>query len=317
MEESPFQVSQTEAAGLTAAALAAADAVVLLNVATLNNNQAASLQNYVRDGGKLWLAPGNRVSADTFNRQFDELLPASLIAANVLPAQDYRLIADIDRRHPALSALDVDWGARFQGYWLTAEHEQGQVLMRFDSGDAMLSERAVGAGRVALLSTSLDLGWSNLPLQGLYVPFVHEMLKYLIQPAQRQLSWQIGDLIDLREHMAGQDSLQLREPDGTTLTVRADNPIYQARMPGFLTGPGELRLAVNIAPDAANLSRIDVASVSDRVLNPETTPPVSERVRTAQLIADIEQPQRLWWWILMLTAVLLLVETWIANRTYR
>jgi hypothetical protein len=88
-------------------------------------------------------------------------------------------------------------------------------------------------------------------------------------------------------------------------------------MPGFVTGPGDFRLAVNIAPDAASLNRIDVASISDRVLNPETTPPVSERVRTAQLIADIEQPQRLWWWILLLAAVLLLLETWIANRTYR
>jgi hypothetical protein len=31
----------------------------------------------------------------------------------------------------------------------------------------------------------------------------------------------------------------------------------------------------------------------------------------------LEQPQRIWWWILLTVLVLFLLEAWIANRTYR
>jgi len=40
-------------------------------------------------------------------------------------------------------------------------------------------------------------------------------------------------------------------------------------------------------------------------------------VQTAQLIEELERPQRLWWWILGLVMLLLLMEAVIANRTYR
>jgi hypothetical protein len=31
----------------------------------------------------------------------------------------------------------------------------------------------------------------------------------------------------------------------------------------------------------------------------------------------LERPQRVWWWILCLTMLLILTEAFIANRTYR
>jgi hypothetical protein len=43
----------------------------------------------------------------------------------------------------------------------------------------------------------------------------------------------------------------------------------------------------------------------------------SRAVQTAQLIEELERPQRLWWWILGLVMLLLLMEVVIANRTYR
>ena len=323
MENSPFVVTPVSEAELTEALLAGHDTVVLLNTGNLANAQRNAVQRFVETGGSVWFAPGDRVEAGIFNQLFNDLSPAQLLNSNLLPANDYMLIADVDRRHPALAPLDVDWNARFQGYWSTQPGDQASVLMRFDSGEPMLIERTVGQGRSIMLSSSLDLGWSNFPLQGLYLPFVHELLGYLIQPPQRQRAWQVGDMIDLTEQFqdaipgSAASSLLLTEPDGGRATVNRDNPFYQARMPGFVRGPADLTLAVNIAPQAAVLTKMDVALLSDRILNPETTPPVSQQVRTAQLIAELEQPQRLWWWILLVVAALVIVETWVANRTYR
>jgi hypothetical protein len=316
MENSPFEVTVSTAAQLSAAMLREQDAVVLLNTPALATDVQLALQRFVsQDGGALWLAPGDSVSAEQFNTQFAQLSPARLQSPQVLPAGDYQLIADVDRRHPALRALNVDFGARFQGYW-ASEVADGNVLMRFDNGAPMLSERTVGQGRTMLLSSSMDLGWSNFPLQGLYLPFVHEVLTYLIQPPLRERSYLTGQMIDLSPFMSERNDLVVIEPDGNQLSLQAASPFYRARMPGLVQA-GEQVIAVNIAPEASALTRIDVANLTDRILNPETAPVVSEQVRAAQLVAEIEQPQRLWWWIVLLVMALFLIETWIANRTYR
>jgi hypothetical protein len=181
----------------------------------------------------------------------------------------------------------------------------------------MLVESQSGEGRSMLLSSSMDLAWSNFPLQGLYLPFVHEVLTYLIQPPQRERAYLVGDMIDLSSFLsADNNTLEFREPDGTLVQLTQDNPFYRARMPGFVQLE-ETTLAINVAAEAASLRRADIAALTDAVINPETTPMVSEQVRTAQLIADIEQPQRLWWWIVLLVMLLLIVEAWVANRTFR
>src|SRR5690606_38953723 len=139
MENSPFEVTVTTPADLNPAMLRDQDAVVLLNTPSLPAAVQTALERYVsEEGGALWLAPGDRVSADGFNREFAALSPALLQSQQVLASNDYQLIADIDRRHPALRALTVDFGARFQGFWTTEPQPDAVVLMRFDSGLPML-----------------------------------------------------------------------------------------------------------------------------------------------------------------------------------
>lgn len=318
MENSPFAVTQRTLAEFRAADLEQHDAVVLLNTGSLSGTQRQALQGFVTGGGSLLLAPGNRVDAADFNQQLADLSPARLTSPQVMAANDYVLIADVDRRHPALRPLDVDWSARFQGYWRSEPVSDGSVLMRYDSGDPLLLERNVGEGRAMLVTSSLDLGWSNFPLQGLYLPFVHETLTYMIQPPLQQRAWQVGDMVDLTPAFSeGVTDLSMTEPDGSSLTVSADNPFYRAHMPGFLRTQSGVNFAINIEAEAAELARVDVTVLHDRILNPDTTPAVAAGVRTAQLIAELEQPQRVWWWILLTVLVLFLLEAWIANRTYR
>lgn len=318
MENSPFSVTQITLAEFRAVDLDQHDAVVLLNTGAVAGGVPQALERFVAGGGGLLLAPGDRVDAIDFNQQMANLTPARLDNAQTLAANDYLLIADVDRRHPALSPLDVDWSARFQGYWRSEPVDDGEVLMRFDSGDPLLLERAVGDGRTMLVTSSLDLGWSNFPLQGLYLPFVHETLSYMIQPPLQQRAWQVGDMVDLTPAFGdGATQLDVIVPDGSTVTVSADNPFYRASMPGFVRSESGVNFAVNIEADAAELAQVDVTVLHDQILNPETTPNVAAGVRTAQLVAELEQPQRIWWWIILTVLLLLLLEAWIANRTYR
>ena len=91
-------------------------------------------------------------------------------------------------------------------------------------------------------------------------------------------------------------------------------------MPGLITANVdgvEVTYAINILPEESNFTRTAVATLYDRIINPDTDPTQSREVRTAQLIEELERPQRIWWWILALVMLLLLAEVLVANRTYR
>src|SRR5690606_8724018 len=68
-----------------------------------------------------------------------------------------------------------------------------RVLARFGDGGAALTEEPVGRGRVLVWSTTMDSRWNDLVLQPVFLPFVHQLVKYAAgySPAQ---PWQVvGD----------------------------------------------------------------------------------------------------------------------------
>lgn len=316
---SPFELSAVEPEALSAAALRQNDVAVLLNVGDLSNAQASALSVYVEGGGALLIAPGDRVEAERFNQQLGELLPATLLGRGELGFEDYLVIADFDRRHPILRPLDSNWSARFQAYWSLQPQPESSVLMQFDNTEAALVEKEFGAGKVILFASSMDLGWNNLPLQGLFLPFIHETLRHLVQPELKQRAYAVGERINLDPDGVA-DSVTVTDSAGEPLGFSGDGAIITAARPGLLSVEidGEAATyAVNYLPAESNLARVAPATLYDRIINPDTSPVQSRAVQTAQLVEELEQPQRLWWWLMLLVAALLFAEVLIANRTYR
>ena len=316
---SPFELEVIEPAELTAAALRQNDVAVLLNVGDLNTSQYQALTSYVQQGGSLLLAPADRVNGDVYNRQLADILPATLDGQGDLGLDDYLVIADFDRRHPILRPLNSDWSAQFQAHWSLTPREDANVLMQFDNTEPALVERSAGSGKVLLFASSLDLEWNNLALQGLFLPFVHETLRHLVQPELKQRAYQVGDRIDLGLGATDQQ-VSARNANGDAIGFSGDNAVFTADKPGLITaesGAAVTRYAVNILPRESNLTRLATATLYDDVINPETSPIRSREVQTAQLVEELERPQRLWWWILALVMLLVLAEATIANRTYR
>ena len=318
-EESPFQLNTIEPVALSAAVLRQNDVVVLLNVGDLSNNQAEAINEYVENGGALLVAPGDRVNQELYNRQFSNISPAVLQNLALLGREDYLVIADFDRRHPIMRPLDVDWSARFQGHWSLQPHDEADVLMRFDNAEPALIERQIGEGTVMLFASTLDLEWNNLALQGLFLPFVHQTLRHLVQPESKQRAYQVGDNFSLVP--SGEAiSVSATDTNGQDINFSNDEFMITATTPGLITVEvdGNIeRYAVNILPEESNFIRITVSTLYDSIINPDTNPIQSREVQTAQLIEELERPQRIWWWILSLVMLLVIAEAVIANRTYR
>lgn len=319
--ESPFVLTRGSPRELDAAQLAQHDVVVLLNAGSdLSSTQANALREFVSDGGSLLLAPGDRVNPGPFNQLLADISPATLDQAVRLNAGDYLLIADMDRRHPVLLPLGSDWGVRFEGYWAATAAADADVLMQFDNGSPALLERTVGQGRVMLFASSLDTEWNNLPLQGLYLPFAHESLRYLAQATEKERAYRIGDVIDLTSAVPEDATLTVTDAAGTAAQLLPGARTLTPSTNGFVSiddGESVQFYAVNPDPEESSLERIAPSALQDSVTNPETEPVQSAQVRTAQLVAEIEGPQRLWWWLLLLVMLMLLAETRVANTTYR
>ena len=294
------------------------DVVALLNVSELTSSQAAALSEYVGNGGSLLIAPGDRVDEKAFNQRLGEISPARLEQAGLLGRDDYLVIADYDRRHPIMRPLGSDWSARFQGHWRLTPSEDANVLMRFDNTKAALVEKNVGEGKVLLFASSLDLEWNNLALQGLFLPFVHETLRHLVRSEVGQSAYEIGDSISL-EQFVSDTGVSVLDADGRSVSLESSN-LQRATSPGLFTatsGAGSTRYVVNILPEESNFARVATSTLYDAIVNPDTSPLQSREAQTAQLIEELENPQRLWWWILSLVMVMLLVEVLVANRTHR
>tara|TARA_B110000858_G_scaffold197865_1_gene261213 strand:- start:21022 stop:23046 length:2025 start_codon:yes stop_codon:yes gene_type:complete len=317
--QSPFLLQTIEPAELSLASLRQSDVAVLLNVGDLSTGQKAAIENYVQAGGSLLLAPGDKVTPEVFNRQFAEISPAIIQSRGQLGLDDYLVIADFDRRHPILSSLSSDWSARFQRHWSLLPNEGADVLMQFDNTEPALLERSVGQGNVILFASSLDLEWNNLALQGLFLPFVHETLRYLVQQNPKQRAYQVGDSLDL-DPSGTAGNIEAIDTAGNLIEFMDDNFITTATTPGMISARVDgnpVNFAVNGIPEESIFDRMPVENLYDQIINPDTEPKKSSEVRTEQLIEELERPQRVWWWILCLTMLLILAEAFVANRTYR
>ena len=315
--ESPFELETVSPDDFSESAVIGNDVVVLLNVGDLNNQQTSIIVDYVKNGGALLIAPGDRITPDLFNMQFEEITPAALEEQEMV--DDYSVIADFDRRHPIMRPLETDWSARFQRHWKLMPNAEANVVMQFDNSDPALMEREVGEGKVILFASAMDLEWNNLPLQGLFLPFIHETLRHLVQPELKQRAYSVGDTLSL--DISGEaDLVNARNPRGEEITFANENYVVEAALPGFIEAnvDGEITLfAINPDPGESNFSRAPVENLFDSIINPDTNPVKSRETQNAQLASELERSQRIWWWILCLVMGLILVESLIANRTYR
>ncbi len=187
---------------LTAARLEGRDAVVLLDVADLNQEQVKALESFVRRGGGLVIAPGAAAKSSFYNDHLSAvgLMPAKLGAIErrsgtdavtvVLEPESFS-VPWLQRFQPG-SSIDL-MTARFSEWWRLESlkpdlHQADESAPAAESGAnpvtaaaftgnlPWLVTRRVGEGHVALLAAPLDSTWSTLPSKNDFVPFLHELL---------------------------------------------------------------------------------------------------------------------------------------------
>lgn len=214
--------------GLVRANLGSFDVVVLSNVANLPTPTLVALKRWVHNGGGLLFTVGNHVEADIANMEFGELLATRLRGVRttrseaseggVAPAVKTPLsLGSLPGRHPVTDTLDttsedVLGTTRFHTVQLLEGGGDVTPILRFSDGSPALVEKSLGRGRVALLASSIDREWNDLPIATIYLPMMRRLVRYL--------AGELGeaDAVDVRV------GTPVSIETGTIARVRVDGP---------------------------------------------------------------------------------------------
>ncbi|MBF0280520.1 MAG: BatA domain-containing protein [SAR324 cluster bacterium] len=297
-----------------------------LNAGKLDPVKVKAIESFVRSGGSFWFSHGNGADDESFHQLFENLSPAVLEKDNQVPDAPVR-IGEINRRHPIFLPLLANEGAdfstaQFWRYRIVSAKSGSEVLMRFDTGEPALLEHSVGRGRVLFFTSPFSASWNNLPLQVLFLPWVHESLDYLAQREEKHAFYTVGETITLP--VPPRTIVHVTEPRGkkTEMTSKPGEGHHfrQTENPGFY----EIRaedfqdfLAINVSAEESDFTPISSAEIRDSVVNPQTKPNSSLLGQRESYNLEMEKSQRFWWWLLFLVVLLGFAETLLANRTYR
>jgi len=327
-----FNVTVRAVNDVTANDVASAAVVVLNDVGLPGGQAGTAITQFVEAGGGLWVALGEQVRWPGDNL---DLLPGPIDA----PAdRDGRggVLGRIEYSHPVFEVFDTPRSGdlttpRFFRYRPIDVSPETALLAQFDNGDAALAEHRVGAGRVLVWTSTMDISWNDFPRQGIYVPFVHKVVEYLADYTAPTPFLTAGQVLDLAQYPGAVDlnltggNLVVRDPSDDRVTVGSDE--RDGFIPLVEQGFYEIRdtdaadsapvtVAVNVDLAESNLERVDpqelVAAATGRAGGDRSV--TADREIQPE---DLERRQTLWWYLLIGALGFLASENVISNRLSR
>ncbi|MGQ0642303.1 MAG: BatA domain-containing protein [Gemmatimonadaceae bacterium] len=328
-----FVVRQRTRNAVTVADLVGPDVVVLHDAGWPDGAAGARLRERVANGSGLILALGDRAGADAWSGAPQEVMPRPLAAPSDRSAGRGGTLGWIDRTHAALETFAASRSgdlsaARFVRYRAVSDTFGGRVLARFDDGAAALVERGIGRGRVLTWGTGFGLEWSDFPRQPVFLPFVHELMRYAAGYRAPRVAQIVGDVIDVDDALGAAGARTLSQavvaatPSGQRQRFDADTgrrslPLDEA---GFfaLTGAGTpgsrpTLVAANVDPRESEFDAFDPLRLTDAMATDVADASVDSG-RVTLTAEERERRQSLWWWLLAAVTVVLGVETVAAAR---
>ena len=320
-----FDLVTRDAESLTADDLQTAG-IVIVNDAAVSGAAADRLGRFVQRGGGLLVVAGQR---GAWPQEGAAVLPALPAAAVDRSSGSAGRLVGLEYGHsifePFRAPRSGDFStARFYGYRAGTLARDGTVLARFDDGAAALVEKRLGAGRVLVWMSSLDLLWNDLALKPVFLPFVHQMARHLAG-YQEPAPWlTVGEVLDPAVAGGSKPAANraIVSPSGARVALDAEGPeVVQLAEQGFyevrsLT-PGAqpaLIVASNVDLKESDFSPIPAADVVAAATGRAGGAAPAAAAAAPPSDAVQEASQRFWWYLLFAGLLLMAAETVVGNR---
>jgi len=314
---------------LSAADLRDADVVILDDLPFPAGGEGGRLAAFVAGGGGLLHLLGPAAAG---------AWPAALGGLRATGVVERRevtggTIGMVRREHPVFEPFRApgsgDFAATRVYRYRGVAADSLEVLARYDDGAPALLEAPATAerkGRALALTTGADNVWTDLPLQPLFLPLMHQLVLYAGRHTDAEAAQPVGEVAAFgADRLAQTGAVVVVSPAGerTRHEVGPGGVRFSLEEAGFYevrearSGGRLLELvAANPSPDEADLAAFDpadlvVATGARDSARSAGIDPLDAATLTA---IERERNQSLWWFALAAVLVLLAVELLLANR---
>ncbi len=332
-------IDYTESTAIpSAAAIQKYDVLILANLSKMSSTEAERLKTYVNAGGGLILTMGDQVDSGVYQQHLggteNSLLPCTLMQAvgDPIGKEEFQVIANVEYRHPIFTPFsnpnhgDFAKG-RFFRYYQSTPTSDASVIAVFDDGNPAVVEKIYGNGRVLCYTSTIDREWNDLPIHGVFLPFLHETIKYLaLKQAGKVPDYRIGDGMNYSgsQENAGKE-VAIFDPDRkeTRMSLNEQgNLFYEETLnPGIYSvhqsGEEEHYFVINVDTVESDLTPRNPEELTSMLIGTtetdrtptELTPEVVKKYKE-----DVERNQSLSTFILLAVFALAITEMFLANR---
>lgn len=321
-EDLPFTFTLKSTGSVDPTSISDYALVVLNDTGPISPALADTLAKFVNAGGQMIVSTGPRTQADAFNTSLQQVSPVTLREPVQTKAGESVAITEVKFDHPIFEVFQESGrlaSANVIGYFRSEPRQNAAVLARFEDGSPALVEARTGKGRVLLFASSLGPSWNDLPLTPLYLPFIHQMVRYA--GTREENAWYgLGQTFTVgKQQEAAPPAVDT--PGGARLTESRLTPdgdlLVTAREPGFY------RLRYNAAPGYAAVNSDGAEGDFTKLNFGEFVAGVTGGAGNAEGSGtngnlsneEVEGRQRVWWSLLLVALLLLLAESFLARRT--
>ena len=330
------------------------DVLVLANVAKLSSDEAGRVATYVASGGGLIITVGDNIDANVYEQRLGgeiDLMPCNFVrpVGDVFDRQQFSVLAMVKYEHPIFAPFKEpnhgDFGkARFYRiFQAVPTGTNASVIASYDDGSPALFEKPYGnLGRVLCFTSTIDRDWNDLPIRAVYLPFLHESIKYLaLKDAETLPDYRVGDYVELKvsdvenEVMTQNTEVAIFNPNNVETRLGRNKDIAPAAertpqssvlytntaIPGIYSihrSGAEVPdyFVVNVDTTESDLAARDVEELASMLKG--TADEFVEDKPTAELVAqyneDVERNQNVWIYLMFAVFALAVTEMFLANR---
>jgi len=308
----------------------------------LNQQNLALLRRYLESGKPLLCAMKSPETATALSG----LAGVNQMESREAETSRYAMLGRLEFDHPLLRPFSDPRFGDFTRihFWKyrrinIADCPGARVLAHFDNNDPAWFEIPVGRGTLLVWTSGWQPSDSDLALSSKFVPLLYGALEYGGTLTEHQSQYFVGDAVPTPHQTSSTATeVDIHKPDGSTVRLDKDQQTFtQTDLPGVYsisdfgfrisdsardTNPqSAIRnpqfFAVNLP---AAESRTDPMPVEDLeklgVSLKPTAAVASEAARRAarhNSFTEMESQQKLWRWVLVVTLIILLMETWLGG----
>jgi hypothetical protein len=236
-ENNSLVISEKNFNQITSVNLKNYDAIIL--VGCNFSGYSDRITGYLSNGGSIFLMPGSQTDFNEFKSVASKLqLPVPV--ADVGSAGGSRSVSAFDKtdfEHPVFANI-FEKNAKKQiespdiyRYFKVFTQGKGKNIISLADNSSFLSEYKIRKGKVLLMTSAPVLGWSNLPLKGIFVPLIYKSVFYLASKDQQVSSYIAGETVNINLHNNTLPQVKIIKPDKSEEYINLNTQSNQEYLP--------------------------------------------------------------------------------------